>query len=247
MDTKDTTTNNIETREPVTEPVALKQHSRKRNITIFVIVSILNAALLALLWTQLLTPAHTTTLVDDPSLTGDVSASPLLGKQAPDFTLPMLDDSSANNAHPLLHRQVPAFMLGMLNESGTGKQIHLSDYKGTPVIMNFWASWCAPCTQEAPFMAKSWTTLQAQGVVLIGVDGAEPMSNALTFTKKYGLTYTNVRDTINGATAIAYGVTSFPETVFINGQGVVVAKWQGALNEKGLQLELAKMGLSSKG
>src|SRR5262249_14404104 len=121
--------------------------SRKRNITIFVIVSIFNAALLALLWTQLLTPAHNTTPIDDPSLTGDVSTSPLLGKQA------------------------PAFMLATLNESGSGKQIQLSNYKGTPVIVNFWASWCAPCTQEAPFMAKSWTTLQGQGVVLIGVDG----------------------------------------------------------------------------
>lgn len=223
MDIKDITTGKIDTDDPITEPVTFKQRSRKRSIIIFAIVSILNAALLALLWTQLLTPAHTTTPANDPSLTGDVSTSPLLGKQAPAFTLPTL------------------------NENGTGKPVQLSDYKGTPAIVNFWASWCAPCTQEAPFMAKSWTTLQAQGVVLIGVDGSEPMNNALDFTKKYSLTYTNTQDTVNGATAIAYGVTSFPETVFINKQGIVVAKWQGELNEKGLQLELAKMGLAAKG
>lgn len=201
---------------PAPEPTITKKKSRKRSIIIFVVVSILNAALLIFLWVELLTPASTSTVsqIGAASQGGDIS-SPIVGKPAPDFTLPALNENAA--------------------------KIHLADFKGKPVILNFWASWCEPCNQEAPFLQKSWPQLQSQGVVFIGVDGPEKSSDALKFVQQYGVTYSNAKDTIDGATAISYGVTSFPETVFINREGVVVAKWIGPLDKEGLQLEMAKM------
>lgn len=198
-----------------------RKRSRKRSITIFVIVSLLNVALLALLWTQLLTPAkQNTSASSDASgattLSGDVSSFPLIGKPMPDFTLSALN--------------------------GSTHTIHLADFKGQPIMLNFWASWCEPCNQEAPFLAQTAPQLKAQGVVLIGVDGQElKQANGLAFLQKYHVNYLNVEDTINGTTGISYGVTGFPETVFINRQGIVVAKWASVLTTQGLKMEMAKM------
>ena len=207
----------VPTQELVAEQDVIRKRSRKRSITIFVVVSIINAALLVLLWTQLLTPAqnqaHTNTNSD--SGIGDIN-SPLVGKAAPDFTLSTLN--------------------------GNVGKIHLADLKGKQLILNFWASWCEPCNQEAPFLQKSWPGLQSKGVVFIGIDGPEKTSDAQKFLQKYGISYLNVQDTIDGSTAINYGVTGFPETVFINREGVVVAKWVFPLTQQGLQLEMAKMG-----
>jgi len=90
-------------------------------------------------------------------------------------------------------------------------------------------------------LQKSWPRLQAQGVVFIGIDGPEKSSDAQKFLQKYKISYLNIQDTIEGSTAINYGVTGFPETVFINRDGVVVAKWVFPLTQQGLQLEMAKI------
>jgi cytochrome c biogenesis protein CcmG/thiol:disulfide interchange protein DsbE len=196
--------------------VPSRKHSRKRSITIFVVVSVLNVALLVLLWTQLLTPASnskSTSGFGDTSGVGDAN-SPLIGKPMPNFTLSTLDGNTT---------------------------VHLASFKGKPLLLNFWASWCVPCQQEAPFLQKAQFQLKAQGVILIGIDGQELASAAQSFLQKNNLSYLNVSDTRDGTTAISYGVTGNPETFFINQKGMVVARWIGALNAQGLKLELAKM------
>ena len=221
MEIQSVAPNEAQTQEPLPEPSIIQKRSRKRSITIFIVVSLLNAGLLILLWTQLLTPAQNQSNANPSnggsgSSIGDIN-SPLLGKSAPDFTLPVLSGS------------------------GSTTKIHLADLKGKLVILNFWASWCGPCNEEAPFLQKSWPGLQSQGVVFIGIDGPEKSSDAQNFLHKYKISYLNVQDTIDGSTAINYGVTGFPETVFINREGVVVAKWIFPLTGQGLQLEMAKM------
>lgn len=204
-----------ELQEPLAEPEQTRKRSRKRSITIFVVVSLINVALLVLLWTQLLTPRSDLSQSSSSTSTlGDVS-SPLIGKAA------------------------PAFALKTLN--GDLKTINLKDYKGKPVVLNFWLSSCGPCQTEAPFLQKTAAKLQAQGITLIGIDGQESASDANQFLQKYGITYINVQDTVNGDTGINYGITGNPETFFINRDGVVVARWIGELNDQGLQLELTKL------
>ena len=204
---------------PRIESGIIQKRSRKRNITVFVIVSVLNVALLAVLWTQLMTPRATHS-PDDPSLVGEVS-SPLLGQTAPDFTLPVL--------------------------GGNGTQVHLASLKGKPIILNFWGSWCEPCQQEAPFLQQTWTHVQSQGVVMLGIDIPEASDSApLGFIHQYGITYTNVKDDPEGSTGLNYGTTGQPETFFINRNGVVVAHWLGPLTEAGMQGELAKLQVTLK-
>lgn len=175
------------------------RRSRKRHMVIFAIACVLCAALLVLIWSQLVTPASS----QGSTSTNNTSSAPavnsgsnlLVGKAAPDFTLPAL--------------------------SG-GSQVHLASFKGKPVVLNFWASWCDPCNQEAPVLSQATADMKAKGVVMLGVDGPENIDNAHAFIQKYGITYQNVQDTVNSTTAISYGVTAFPETFFINKDGIVV-------------------------
>ncbi len=197
-----------------TQPATGKKHSRKRSVIIFTVVSIINLSLLVLLWTLLLTPRSTTSQSNDSSLVGDMS-SPLLGRAAPNFTLP----SMSNN----------------------GAQVSLTSFKGKPVVINFWEASCQPCNAEAPFLQQSWKQMQPKGVALIGIDGPESVSAARAFVQKYDVTYTNVRDTIDGATSINYGTTGNPETFFIDAHGIVQARWIGALTSAGLKANLAKI------
>jgi cytochrome c biogenesis protein CcmG/thiol:disulfide interchange protein DsbE len=176
------------------------RRSRRRHMIIFAIACTSCAALLVLIWSQLVTPAASSqgsTSADTISSTPAVNSGSnlLVGKAAPDFTLPALNG---------------------------GAPVHLASFKGKPVVLNFWASWCDPCNQEAPILSQAAASMKAQGVVMLGVDGPENVDNARAFIQKYGITYQNVQDTINSTTAISYGVTAFPETFFINKDGIVV-------------------------
>jgi len=151
-------------------------------------------------------------LLTPASQATNTATSPLLGHPAPDFTLPML------STHP-----VPP--------------LHLASLKGKPMMLNFWASWCDPCKQEAPLLENTWQRTQSQGIVFLGIDFSDTQNNGLSFLRQYGITYPNVSDT-NGAVAINYGVTGVPETFFIDRQGVIVQKVIGELTEQTLQKNL---------
>lgn len=200
---------------PLSELVAVQKHTRKRKITTFVVVSIINIILLAFFWTQLMTPAQKQSQPVAHSSLGDSNGA-LIGKPAPDFTLAILGRSPT-------------------------AAMHLADYKGKPIILNFWASWCIPCNDEAVFLHKAEPVLKARGITILGIDGQEKASAALVFLQKYAIAYPNVQDTVNSTTAIDYGVTGLPETIFIDRKGIVVARWISVLNASGLQLEMTKL------
>jgi cytochrome c biogenesis protein CcmG, thiol:disulfide interchange protein DsbE len=191
-----------------TTPVPKRKRSRKRSIIIFSLVTLLNVALLAFLWTQLLSPAQNAAQGSSQTNTND----PLIGHPAPNFTLEAL------NLRP-------------------GSQVSLSSYKGKPIILNVWNSTCLPCMDEAHLLQSLWQKVKPQGVVFIGIDFQDVKGDGVSFLKKYAVTYQNVLD-VSGSTAISYGVTATPETLFINRQGVVVSRVISELTEQSFQSNL---------
>jgi len=183
-----------------------RKSSRRRSITIFIVVSILNVGLLALLWTQLLTPAQ------NAGQNQANAADPLIGHAAPNFTLDALSLHAA-----------PA--------------ISLASYKGRPVMLNVWSSTCVPCVDEASLLQAQWQRVKSQGIVFLGIDFQDVKSDGLSFLHKYGITYPNVLDA-TGSTAISYGVSGMPETIFINRAGIVASRVIGQLTEQTLQSNL---------
>jgi len=133
---------------------------------------------------------------------------PRAGDVAPDFTLKTFD----------------------------GKTVSLSDYRGKPVVLNFWASYCHPCREEFPLFREQLAAHPGKFVVL-GVDAKDIESDAKEFAKEKKATWPIVVDSSN-AVAQAYGVSAVPQTFFIRPDGTIAlryysqipdAKWSDAL------------------
>jgi cytochrome c biogenesis protein CcmG, thiol:disulfide interchange protein DsbE len=135
----------------------------------------------------------------------------------------------------------PGFTLDSLTASG--QHITLSQYRGKPLIINFWASWCPPCQQETPLLA-SWYTRQHGHVVLVGLDENDTASSALQFAKAKGVRYPIGVDP-GLAAANAYGVTGLPQTFFLNAQHRIVDHVLGAVTQADLDKGLRLMQASS--
>jgi cytochrome c biogenesis protein CcmG/thiol:disulfide interchange protein DsbE len=114
----------------------------------------------------------------------------------------------------------PHFDLTRLDEPG---KLSLATYRGKVVVLNFWASWCAPCKSEAPRLEAAWQRFRDLGVVVIGVDAQDFSGDARRFMRRHGLTYPNVHDG-PGDVLPKYGVTGFPETYFVGRDGRLVGE-----------------------
>ena len=114
----------------------------------------------------------------------------------------------------------PAFSLSSLD---TGEKVSLADYKGKPMVVNFWASWCIPCKGEAPALQQAYEKYRNQGLVVLGIDAQDFRGDARRFAKRYKLSYPIVYDG-KGSTLGKWGVTGFPETFFVDRSGRLVAE-----------------------
>jgi len=119
----------------------------------------------------------------------------------------------------------PSFSFPVLGDSA--EQISLAGYAGRPVIVNFFASWCEPCQQETPLLARFYRTEHGQ-VALVGLDENDILSHALSFTRAKGVTYPVGWDPEFTA-ASAYGVSGLPQTFFLNASHRIVDRVFGAV------------------
>lgn len=117
-----------------------------------------------------------------------------------------------------------------------GGQFRLSDYRGKVVVLNVWASWCAPCRAEAPVLQSAWSAYvdDSAPVQFVGLDTRDAQAAAQAFIDRYGITYPSVIDT-DGQLQLLFADTlppqAIPSTLIIDQQGRVAARILGSVTE----------------
>jgi cytochrome c biogenesis protein CcmG/thiol:disulfide interchange protein DsbE len=112
---------------------------------------------------------------------------------------------------PADEQPVPDFVLPTLD----GGRLSSAELHGSPVVLNFFASWCAPCREEAPLLERTWQAYKERGVRFVGVDIRDTPSDARRFVREFGLTYPIVRDE-DQTLARALDVYGLPQTFFVD-------------------------------
>jgi cytochrome c biogenesis protein CcmG/thiol:disulfide interchange protein DsbE len=143
---------------------------------------------------------------------GPVSPTPLAGEPAPDFELTTLD----------------------------GGTVQLSELRGQPVVVNFWASWCHPCRTEFPLLADALEEHGDEGLAVIGVTYKDIESDSRDFVEETGAGWPHGIDE-DGTVARAYGVRAIPQTYFIDRDGRITGRVFGFTSEDALEAPLAEI------
>ncbi len=128
------------------------------------------------------------------------------GERAPDFTLHTFD----------------------------GQSVALSDLRGRVVVINFWASWCLPCADEAADLEATWRQYQGNGVLFLGVDYVDTETEARAYLQRWNITYPNGPD-LQTAISHDYRVRAVPETFVVDPDGTLAAVFVGPITQGQLQ------------
>lgn len=147
-------------------------------------------------------PVASTVVAIQP-LADDIQSGVEVGQPAPDFTLATLD----------------------------GEEASLADYRGQPVLINFWASWCPPCRLEMPDLVRVYETHKDEGFVILAIDLTfqDTVSDVEAFVKEFGMTFPVLLDSDGAVTNERYRLLGLPMSVFVNREGIVTRVHIGAM------------------
>ncbi|MGB0638170.1 MAG: TlpA family protein disulfide reductase [Myxococcota bacterium] len=153
---------------------------------------------------------------------GSVVTLPLVALLAAGFGR---DPKLRSNA--LEGREAPTFVLKTLD----GQPFSLEESKGSPVVVNFWSTWCQPCKIEHPVLMSAAENYGPLGVKFVAVLYQDEAAKARAFLSRAGSYWPTLEDP-GGRTAISYGVAGVPETFFIDQDGVIVRKVAGPVSQE---------------
>ena len=124
-----------------------------------------------------------------------LASSPLIGKQAPDFTLMTLD----------------------------GTEVSLSQFRGQPVLINFWATWCLPCREEMPELVRSYESHKAEGLMILGVNltYSDSLPDVETFASEFNITFPILLDKDGAVAERLYRIPGVPTSIFVTRDGTI--------------------------
>ena len=148
---------------------------------------------------------------------------------------------------------VPAVMLRTITPAGAPgggagqppRQVALRDLRGRAVVLNFWASWCGPCRDEAPLLVGLARDYRDRGLVVVGVDTQDLEAPARAFLARYGVAYLNLRDP-DGGVGRLFGTTGVPETFFIDADGRILGKFPGVQLDRTIWRRAAESVLAGR-
>ena len=140
---------------------------------------------------------------------------------------------------PLLAKPAAPFTLTLFD----GRKLNLSDLRGKAVFLNFWASWCTPCREEARDLEAAWQKVKDKNMIFLGVAVQDNDKDSLEFIKEFNITYPNGKDD-SAQIAVDYGTWGIPESFFIDPQGRITYKHVGGIRAA---LAVSKLEEAAKG
>lgn len=124
------------------------------------------------------------------------------------------------------------------SETPAGEPVSLEALRGRPVVLNFWATWCAPCRVEMPALQRASERYAGEGLTILAVNAMEPAGRVTEFMDELGLTFPAVLDP-DGEILDLYGVRVFPTTIVVDAEGRIRAEHYGPLTDEQIDEYLA--------
>jgi len=121
-----------------------------------------------------------------------------------------------------------------------GRKVTLSELHGKVVVINFWASWCIPCREEAAYLERTWRKYRDQDVVFIGVDYVDTEPKARAYIQEFDITYINGPD-LGTTISTAYNMKGVPETYFVDRDGILHGVYIGPLQAPDLDNKIEEL------
>ena len=110
-----------------------------------------------------------------------------------------------------------------------GRFHRLSDFRGKVLIVNFWATWCAPCREELPSMNRAWEILKDKAVVMLAINVGEDQEAVQAFSRDYPINFQILLD-MKGSASQRWGVTAMPTTFLVDSEGKIARRIMGKRN-----------------